>query len=351
MFSLEERTRAVELCVKYGKRAAPMIRELGYPCRGTLSAWYREWERGGGSLSGRSLGRYSEEQKRAAVDHYLSHGRCGAFTRRELGYPRSWAKLAEWIDELAPGERRCTEPRAFTAAEKAAAVSAVAVQGKPVAEAAKAAGTSRGSVYKWRKRLLPEEGGDMARRAEKPDETALEARVRELEEQVRELELRRDLAQGAVEILGKGWGGDPVNALSNREKAELIGSLRPKWPLRDLLAAAGMARSSYHYQVKASSAPDGGAEARELVRDAFEGSGGAYGRRRVADELRARGHAIGERRVACLMAEGGGWSPPAPSRGGGEGTVPTRGRYPSTRATGSGTTSARRPPTASGSPT
>ena len=191
----------------------------------------------------------------------------------------------------------------------------------------------------------------MARRAEKPDETALEARVRELEEQVRELELRRDLAQGAVEILGKGWGGDPVNALSNREKAELIGSLRPKWPLRDLLAAACMARSSYHYQVKASSAPDGGAEARELVRDAFEGSGGAYGRRRVADELRARGHAIGERRVACLMAEGGGWSPPAPSRGGGEGTVPTRGRYPSTRATGSGTTSARRPPTASGSPT
>ena len=109
---------------------------------------------------------------------------------------------------------------------------------------------------------------------------------------------------GAVEILGKGWGVDPVNALGNREKAELISSLRPKWPLRDLLASAGMARSSYHYQIRASSAPDRDAEAREFVRDVFEDSGGTYGRRRIVDELRSRGHAIGERRVARLMAEG-----------------------------------------------
>lgn len=108
----------------------------------------------------------------------------------------------------------------------------------------------------------------------------------------------------AVEILGKGWGVDPVNALGNREKAELISSLRPKWPLRDLLASAGMARSSYHYQIRASSAPDRDAEAREFVRDVFEDSGGTYGRRRIVDELRSRGHAIGERRVARLMAEG-----------------------------------------------
>ena len=304
MFSLEERTRAVELYVKYGRKAAPVIRELGYPCRVTLVAWYREWEAAGGGLGERSMARYTDGQKRAAVDHYLTHGRCGAFTRRELGYPGSWAKLAEWIDELAPGERRRTEPRTFTAAEKSAAVEAVAVRGEPVAEAAEAAGASRGSVYTWKKQLLPEEGGDMAGPAERPDVTALEARVRELEEQVRELEIRRDLAQGAIEILGKGRGGDPVNDLTNREKRALIDSLRGAWPLRDMLAAAGMARSSYHYQVAASKAPDRDAGAREAVREVFEESGGAYGRRRVADELRARGHAIGERRVARIMAEG-----------------------------------------------
>ena len=304
MFSLEDKTRAVELYVEYGKKAAPVIRELGYPCRATLVAWYREWERGGGSLTERSLERYREEQKRAAVDHYLPHGKCGSFTRRELGYPKSWAKLAEWIDALAPGERGRTEPRVFTAAEKVDAVSAVAVRGAPVAEAAKAVDASRGSVCKRKGRLLSGEDGAMADSKARPDGAALEARACGFEDQIRELEMRRDLTQGAVEILGKGWGGDPVNALSNREKAEPIGSLRPKWPLRDLLASAGMARSSYHYQIRASSAPDRDAEARELVRDVFEDSGGAYGRRRIVDELRSRGHAIGERRVARLMAEG-----------------------------------------------
>ena len=169
MFSLEDRTRAVELYVKYGKKAAPVIRELGYPCRATLVAWYREWERCGGNLTGRSLERYREEQKRAAVDHYLSHGKCGSFTRRELGYPKSWAKLAEWISALAPGERRHTEPRVFTAAEKVDAVSAVAVRGVPVAEAAKAVNASRGSVYKWKRQLLSGEDGTMTDFNAKPD--------------------------------------------------------------------------------------------------------------------------------------------------------------------------------------
>lgn len=148
MFSLEDRTGAIELYVKYGKTAAPVIRELGHPCRATLVVWYREWERCGGNLTECSLEKYREEQKRAAAGHYLSHGKCGFFTRREPGYPKSWVKLAEWIDELAPGERRRTESRAFTVTEKVDAVPAVAVRGAPVAEAARAVNASRGSVYK-----------------------------------------------------------------------------------------------------------------------------------------------------------------------------------------------------------
>lgn len=31
--------------------------------------------------------RYSDAQKQAAIDHYLTHGCSLAFTRRELGYP------------------------------------------------------------------------------------------------------------------------------------------------------------------------------------------------------------------------------------------------------------------------
>ena len=43
MYSSEERIRAVKLYEKYGKRAAAVIRELGYPDRNVLTKWYQEY--------------------------------------------------------------------------------------------------------------------------------------------------------------------------------------------------------------------------------------------------------------------------------------------------------------------
>ena len=43
MYSYEERIRAVKLYEKYGKRAAAVIRELGYPNRHILAKWYQEY--------------------------------------------------------------------------------------------------------------------------------------------------------------------------------------------------------------------------------------------------------------------------------------------------------------------
>ena len=45
MYSYEERIRAVELYVEFGKRAAATIRCLGYPSKNALKAWYREYAR------------------------------------------------------------------------------------------------------------------------------------------------------------------------------------------------------------------------------------------------------------------------------------------------------------------
>ena len=71
--------------------------------------WHRDWleeqRTGVPSSRGERYARYTVEQKRAAVDHYLTHGRRASRTIRRLGYP-SKALLASWIDELAPGERR-----------------------------------------------------------------------------------------------------------------------------------------------------------------------------------------------------------------------------------------------------
>ena len=108
--SREQRDRAVDLYVRYERYAADVIRELGYPSRGMLPVWYRERleeERTGvPSRRGERYRRYTDEQKRAAVDHYLGHGRRLKRTMRALGYPKSHELLTAWIDELAPGRRK-----------------------------------------------------------------------------------------------------------------------------------------------------------------------------------------------------------------------------------------------------
>ena len=44
MYSHEDRLRAVQLYVKLGKRIGLTIRQLGYPTKNALKAWYREYE-------------------------------------------------------------------------------------------------------------------------------------------------------------------------------------------------------------------------------------------------------------------------------------------------------------------
>ena len=69
MYSYEERIRAVKLYAKYGKRAAAVIRELGYPNRHILAKWYQEYI-SDGSLKEKITRRpkYTEEQRAAAME-------------------------------------------------------------------------------------------------------------------------------------------------------------------------------------------------------------------------------------------------------------------------------------------
>ena len=109
-YSREQRDRAVDLYIKYEHSAADTIRELGYPSRGALWMWYKdrlEEERTGiPSGRGERYRRYTDEQKRVAVEHYLEYGRRLSRTMRMLGYPKSRELLMAWIDEFAPGQRK-----------------------------------------------------------------------------------------------------------------------------------------------------------------------------------------------------------------------------------------------------
>ena len=77
MFTEDEKIRAIELYFKYGKKLAPVVRELGYPSKRNLRRWIRSWEAGGGAKESiRHKHRYSDEQKQVAVEHYLNHDCC-----------------------------------------------------------------------------------------------------------------------------------------------------------------------------------------------------------------------------------------------------------------------------------
>lgn len=103
MYSYEDRIRAVQLYIKLGKRTGATIRQLGYPTKNALKGWHREYDHGGDLRVGvvRSKSKYSGEQKKVAVGHYLNHGRCLVGTRNALGYPCR-ETLAVWVDELHP---------------------------------------------------------------------------------------------------------------------------------------------------------------------------------------------------------------------------------------------------------
>ncbi len=106
MYSYEERIKAVRLYLKLGKRLGVTIRQLGYPTKNTLIGWYREFIAKQSPRAGynRSRDRFTVEQKQHAVQHYLDHGHCIAFTLRVLGYP-SRDTFSKWLDELHPEVR------------------------------------------------------------------------------------------------------------------------------------------------------------------------------------------------------------------------------------------------------
>ena len=73
MFTEEEKIRAIELYFKYGKKLAPVVRELGYPSKRNLRRWIRSWEAGGGvKESIRHKHRYSDEQNRLPLNIILT---------------------------------------------------------------------------------------------------------------------------------------------------------------------------------------------------------------------------------------------------------------------------------------
>jgi len=308
MFSYEDRLRAVQLYIKLGKRIGLTIRQLGYPTKNALRNWYREYERCQDLPTAYvRRPRYSEADKHRAVEHYLEHGRCIAVTIRALGYP-SRALLSAWIQELHPRERVRVVGRVQEQAPEAkhSAVVALCTRRTSAQAIAEEIGVCRGSLYKWTNQLLGHDvPASMKRKQDahtSSDQATLEHQLKMLRQDIRRLQLEKDLLKKANELLKKELGIDRQH-LTNREKTLLVDALRSTYTVTELLCELDLPRSSYFYHRARLEVADKYADVRKAMADIFERNYNCYGSRRIHASLAERAMTVSEKVVRRLMKE------------------------------------------------
>lgn len=314
MFSYEDRIRAVKLYIKLGKRLGATIRQLGYPTKNSLIGWYREYEQGRDLQVGytRSMSKYSDEHRQAAVQHYLDHDRCVASTMTALGYPCR-ETLTVWIDELHPELRQRMVGRAPNVQHslelKNAAVIDLCTRKTSAQEIAQKLAVCRPTLYKWKNQLLgreapasmkPPKDSDSA--PDKTQLTDLQQQVDLLQRNIRRLQLEHDLLKKANELLKKGLGVAP-QLLSNREKTLLVDALKHTYTLVELFGELDLARSSYFYHCAQLRRADKYADARVAITDVFQSNHRCYGYRRMRAALGRRDLHFSEKVVLRLMKQ------------------------------------------------
>lgn len=83
----------------------------------------------------------------------------------------------------------------------------------------------------------------------------------------------------------------------------MIYGLRQKYKVTDLIKMAGIARSTYYYQINQIKRPDKYAQIKETIAVIYEENKHRYGYRRITMELHNRGYCINHKTVQHLMGE------------------------------------------------
>jgi transposase-like protein len=163
--------------------------------------------------------------------------------------------------------------------KQAAVIALCTRQGKAQA-IAQDLGVSRETLYNWKDQLLGREAPASMKRQSKPppdpDKAQLEQQLEALKGELRRLQLEHDLLKKANEILKKDLGVN-LQLLTNREKTMLVDALRPAHAVKELLAALGLARSSYFYHRSQISLGDRHVDVRRTLSEIFERNRRCYG--------------------------------------------------------------------------
>ena len=109
MYSFSDRIRAVKFYINCGFNAAYTVRKFGYLDATSLKHWYKEYlETDTLHEQKVKYSKYTDLEKRVAVDYYFEHHQNALKTVQELGYP-SRPLLMNWVKELNQNhaEERC----------------------------------------------------------------------------------------------------------------------------------------------------------------------------------------------------------------------------------------------------
>ncbi|NTG18798.1 IS3 family transposase [Agrobacterium rhizogenes] len=308
MYSYADRLRAVELYIRLGKRLNATIRQLGYPTKNALRGWYREYIQHF-DLRIQPVARapkYSEAEKQAALEHYRTLDRCISATMRALGYPGR-GTLTAWVREAFPETRASMVGRswrpAYPEAVRQAGVIGLCSGDESAQQVADRLGVCRPTLYDWKDQLLGHEApSSMKRRKSNSKVPELERQLEALQRDVRQLQLEHDLLKKANELLKKGLGVD-LQILSNREKTQLVDALKDTYRLSELLAQLQIARSCYFYHRTRMCLADKYAAVRHSLAEIFEANRRCYGYRRLQASLARQSVIISEKVVQRLMKQ------------------------------------------------
>lgn len=324
MYSTEDRMKAVKLYIEYHCRANVVIRELGYPSRGRLALWHKEYleKRSFEGCDENKHRKYSQKQRQEAITYYLDHGRSIRRTITALGYPGK-STLCEWLNEDTPNDQRkwsCKASKSLvrcTQEQKEQAVKDYCAGEHTPTELGKIYGVDPYTIYRWKDKLLGQEDkSSMPKKALKAthydesdvdtdslicDKESLKKQVKNLQQDIRRLQLEKDILQEAAKVIKKDQGIN-LSSLTNGEKAIIINALRDRYLLKDLLKVLCMAKSSYCYQLAAMS-NDKYADLRADIKDIFNQARKCYGYRRVHSVIKNKGIIISEKVVRRIMRE------------------------------------------------
>lgn len=312
MYSKDQKETAVKLYIKYNKRVAPVIRELGYPDRKMIKKWYVEYlEIQNGIIKNSSRKpRFSKEQRNYAVNHYLTHGKNISDTTRQLGYPCR-SILSRWLKEDVPSHKvSCLAGQSlvkYSQKEKEDAIIDLTLRDESAEEICNKRNITHTSIYKWRKSHLSSLGQEMMNtRKNKPIEVNENSKdeVLALHKEIERLKLEKDILEQAIKLIKKEKGID-ILLLSNKEKTAIINALRLQYPLYMLLNALSISKSSYCYQNKVMQKDDKYKQARIKIKEIFNENYQSYGSQRIYLELRKIEIRISEKVVRRLMKEEG----------------------------------------------